>query len=189
MMVLPLFWLLIKYSQFTSIVPLFKRLRWLFLSLFILNLWFSSPIFTWQPEINNLLLAIERVAALILVVLAAHLLITTTTTQTIVAALLWWLMPLNKIGLTTERLAVRIALVLDTVQVVQNTYIESSFPTNQNPLNQISERVANLFNQVLTYAEQVPLQTLEISKLQSPPLWQWSYPLFLLLLITCFELL
>jgi hypothetical protein len=118
-----------------------------------------------------------------MIVLAAHLLVATTTTQNIVAALLWWFTPFKKIGFATEILAVRIALVLDTVQIVQNTYAETSPTKTQNPLNQISERVASLFTQVLTHAAQVPLQTLEIPKLQSPPLWQWIYPLFFLILI------
>ncbi len=180
--VLPLLILLFKIHA-SVVLPLLKRLRWLFLSLFILNLWFHSPELTWLPTMAGLLLALERVAVLIIIVLAAHLLITTTKTQDIIAALQWWLRPLNKIGFSTERLAVRLALVLDTVTAVQKLYTNTPTITTKNPIKIISARVAGLFTQVLTHAETTPLATLEIPKLNSPPLWQWGYPLLILLLI------
>ncbi len=178
MILLPLFLLLYSANcTFSSVFPLLKRLRWLFLSLFILNLCFNSA---------GLLLAVMRVVILILIVLAAHLLIRTTPTQDIIAALQWWLIPLNKIGLTTERLAVRLALVLDTVTVVQTFYKKIRTTVTKNPITKISETVAELLRQVLNHAETTPLRTLEIQKFQSPPVWQWSYPLFLLVLIFIF---
>jgi hypothetical protein len=179
---LPLFLLFKAYCPFSSALPLLKRLRWLFLSLFVLNLWFHSPTFTWLPNIDGLLLASERVVTLIIIVLAAHLLISTTSTQKIIAALQWWFIPLNKIGFSTERLAVRLALVLDTVQSVQTLYTETPL-TTKNPIKQISEKVAELFLKVLVQAETTPLRILEIPKIQSPPLWQWSYPLFMFIVI------
>jgi biotin transport system permease protein len=181
--ILPLWVLLLKYSHVSSFLPLLKRLRWLFLSLFILNLWFNSPTISWLPEISGLLLAFERVMALIFIVLAAHLLVITTPINNLIATLLWWLKPLNYIGFSTETLAVRMALVLDIVQVVQNIYTKTSLPATKNPIKKISERVASLLTQVLIHAETTPLRTLEIPKLQSPPLWQWSYPLFFLILL------
>ncbi|MEN8217535.1 MAG: hypothetical protein ABFS56_14430 [Pseudomonadota bacterium] len=178
--VLPLFiWLFKTHCTISSVLPLLKRLRWLFLSLFILNLWFNSPALT----MAGLLLALERVAVLIIIVLAAHLLITTTKTHDIIAALQWWLMPLNKIGISTERLAVRLALVLDTVTAVQNLYTNTLPITTKNPIKIISDRMAGLFTQIFSHAETTPLGTLEIPKLKSPPLWQWGYPLLILVLI------
>jgi len=181
--ILPLLVLLFKHSHVSLFVPLLKRLRWLFLSLFLLNFWFNSPTFSWFPEIVGLLLAFERVIALIFIVLTAHLLVITTPTNNLIATLLWWFKPLNYLGFSTETLAVRIALVLDIVQVVQNFYTEISLPATKNPIKKISDRVANLFTQVLINAETTPLRTLEIPILQSPPLWQWSYPLFFLIFI------
>ncbi len=176
--VLPLLILLFR-TNCASALPLLKRLRWLFLSLFVLNLWLSSPTLFWLP---GLLLAFTRVAVLIIIVLAAHLLISITPTQEIIAALQWWFKPLNKIGFSTERLAVRLALVLDTVAAVQNIYTETP-TTTKKAIKKISERVAGLFTQVLIHAETTPLRLLEIPKLKSPPLWQWGYPLLILLLI------
>jgi energy-coupling factor transporter transmembrane protein EcfT len=183
--VVPLFLLLFKaYCTFSSVLPLLKRLRWLFLSLLILNLWFQSATFTWLPDTAGLLLAMERIGALIIIVLAAHLLISTTPTPEIIAALQWWFIPLNKIiGFSSEKLAVRLALILDTVQTVQNLYTDTPFTPTKNPIKKISERVAGLFAQVLKHAETTPLRTLEISKFQSPPLWQWCYPLLIVVFI------
>jgi len=182
--VVPLFLLLFKaYCTFSSVLPLLKRLRWLFLSLLVLNIWFHSPAFTWLPDTAGLLLALERIGALIIIVLAAHLLLSTTPTPAIIAALQWWFIPLNKIGFSSERLAVRLALILDTVQTVQNLYTDTPFTPTKNPIKKISERVAGLFAQVLKHAETTPLRTLEIPKFQSPPLWQWCYPLLIVVLI------
>lgn len=181
---LPLFiWLFKTHSTVSSVLPLLKRLRWLFLSLFILNLWFNSTTFTWLPNLAGLLLALERVTVLIILVFAAHLLITTTPTHYIISALQWWFKPLNKIGISTERLVVRIALVLDTVRTVQNLYTDTPPAATKNPIKIISDRVAGLFTQVLTRAETTPLRKLEISKLPKPPISQWGYPLLILILI------
>jgi hypothetical protein len=182
--VVPLFLLLFKARcTFSSVFPLLKRLRWLFLSLLILYLWFNSPTLTWLPSLPSLLLALERIGALIIIVLSAHLLLTTTPTQDIIAALQWWFRPFSKIGFSTERLAVRLALVLDTVQTVQNLYTDTPPTATKNPITKISEKVARLFAQVFIYAERTPLRTLVIPELTKPPLWQWAYPLLLLLIV------
>lgn len=175
------------YCSFSAVFFLLKRLRWLFLSILILNLWLNSPSFFGLPNLADFLLALGRVIVLIIIVLVAHLLITKTLIQEIIAALQWWFTPLHKIGFSTTRLAVRLALVLDTVQAVQNLYMDTPIgqtrrfaPTSQSPIKRISHKVAELFTQVVIYAETTPLRTLEIPKLQSPPQWQWLYPLFML---------
>ena len=180
MIILPIFlWLFKINCTFSSAIPLLKRLRWLFLSLLILNLWLTT--FTWLPSIDGLLLALDRIVALFIIVLAAHLFLHTTPTQDIIATWQWWLKPFKKFG--SERLAVRLALVLDTVATVQNLYLNLPSTSTTNPLKKIGEQVAGLFIQVLNHAETTPLRTLEIPKLQPPPWWQWSLPLFMLILI------
>jgi hypothetical protein len=180
----PLFlWLFKRHCTFSSVLPLLKRLRWLFLAVLILNLWFNSPEYTWLPTMTGVLLAVERVVALITMVLAAHLLLTTTTIQEIIAALQWWFRPLNKIGFPATRVAVRLALVLETVQTVQHLYLVTPLPNTTNAFQTISNRVAVLFAQVIALAENTPLRTLEIPELESPPWGQWFYPLVILVLI------
>ncbi|MDM8564127.1 hypothetical protein QUF74_00565 [Candidatus Halobeggiatoa sp. HSG11] len=153
-----------------SVFPTLKRLRWLFFSILILNLFFNS-----SSGIVNLLIAIEKVIVLITIVLAAHLFIIITKTQEIIAALQWWLLPLTMLGFPTEKLSVRIALVLDTVKTVQSFY--------NNTTSTITNKITELFAEILEHANTVPLQTLEIPELPQPPLWQWIYPLTMLVLI------
>ncbi|HHB91760.1 MAG TPA: hypothetical protein ENK59_00920 [Thioploca sp.] len=155
----------------SPIIIILIRLRWLFLSILILNLFFSSDIF----NILNLFIVIEKVIILISIILAANLFLTITTTQEIIASLQWWFLPLTKLGFPTERLAVRIALVLDTVQIVQNFYTDINSDTNNKP--------TELFAKVLTCANTIPLYFLEIPELSKPPWWQWIYPLIILILI------
>lgn len=183
-----LLWLWQRYSTKVSILPLLKRLRWLWLSLLILHLWFSSPEFSWIPAPPTILQAGERVLALIVMVLAAQLLVATTPPPSLIATLQWWFTPLLKLGIPTERLAVRLALVLDTVQAVQQLYTEAEArvavtSSSTARLTRISGRVADLFARVLEYADKAPLQNLEIPELCSPPLWQWGYPILMLVII------
>ena len=186
-MIMIIFFLLLgllkTHCTLATVFPLLKRLRWLILTLFILHLSFDSPTPNeLLPNLTGLLLAFEKVAGLITMVFAAHLLLCTTSTHQIIAALQWWLTPFNKIGFSTQKLAVRLALVLETVTEIQNLYTETT-PTTTNPINKITDRITKLLTQTLTHAETTPLRTLEIPRLQAPPLWQWNYPLLLTLLI------
>lgn len=168
----------------TPTFALLKRLRWLFLSIFILHLWFSEAEFSWLPAWQGWLQAMERVGALIFIVLAAHVLLRTTSRTEIIAALQWWLNPLNYLGFATERLAIRLALVLETVEEVQNLYsIQPHEKLPRYSLQTIGQRVAELLNQVAQRAEQAPLYILEIPDALSPPWWQWGYVGMMLLLI------
>jgi|JFJP01.1.fsa_nt_gi energy-coupling factor transporter transmembrane protein EcfT len=183
---LPLLFMLYRTdNSFVATLPLLKRLRWLFLSIFILHLWFSAPEFTWFPSWQGWLQALERVGALIFIVLAAQLLLRTTTRTEIIAALQWWFKPLNQLGLATERVAVRLALVLETVETVQTLYQtqQTVAPNPRYSVRIISQRAAELFNQVARLAEQAPLQTFDIPDILSPPLWQWLYVIAFLLVL------
>jgi hypothetical protein len=184
---LPLFfWLVNLYGNLATALTLLKRLRWLLLSLLILNLWFHSAEFTWIPSLAGIDLALLRVAILIILVLAAHLLVTVTSTANLIAAIQWWLQPLTWLGLATDRLAIRLILVIDTIQMVQQFYTTptTNSDTNSNSIiDHISNQATQLFLQVFQHAESAPLRTLAIPILLPPPLWQWSYPLLLALLI------
>ncbi len=161
--VVPLFLLIFRcYCSFSSVLPLLKRLRWFFLSLLILQ-------------------AFYNIAVLIIIVLASHLLMFTTSIQQLIAALLWWLYPFEKLGFHTERFAVRLSLILETVETVQKLQMASASSTSKNPIKKITETVSNLFIQILHHAETIPLRSLEIAETKSPPLWQWIYPVLLMI--------
>jgi len=181
---IPLIFLLFRAGcTFLSLISLLKRLRWLFLSLLILHLWFSAGQWSWIPTISNVFIAIERVGGLIIIVLTAHLLVKTTSTQAIIAALQWWLMPLKFLGFSSEKFTVRLALVLDTVHSVTKIQTQAQTTDIKNPIIKIADKVSTLFVQVLEQAENAPLNQLNIPSLTAPPLWQWLYSLILLILI------
>lgn len=100
----------------------------------------------------------------------------TTSIQQLIPALLWWLYPFKKIGFQTERFAVRLSLIFETVETVQKLQVK--------PIKKITETVSDLFIQIQHHAETTPLRNLEIVETKSPPLWQWIYPI--LLMIGCF---
>jgi hypothetical protein len=131
----------------------------------------------------GLLFALQRIIVLIIFVLAAHLFLSTTPIPHIIAALQFYLIPLNMIGFNTDKLAIRLALVLDIVQIVQTLYIKKSPTMSKNPIKIISKRVSGLLLEVLTRAETTPLRSLEIPQFSKPPLWQWAYPLLIFGLI------
>lgn len=182
---LPLLMILVRLEH--AAIPtllLLKRLRWLFLSIFILHLWFSGAEFSWLPAWQGWLQATERVGALIFIVLAAHVLLRTTSRIEIIAALQWWLNPLNRLGLATERLAIRLALVLETVEEVQTLYTTQQHEKlPRYSLQAIGQRVADLLNQVALRAEHASLHILEIPDIIAPPWWQWGYVGVMLVLI------
>jgi energy-coupling factor transporter transmembrane protein EcfT len=181
----PVFLGLFKYHcTFREILPLLRRLRWLFLSLLILNLWFSSPELQLIPSLQGIIAALERITALIILVLAAHLLLKTTPTTEIISALTWWFAPLRYLGVRTEIIALRLSLVLDTVREVQALSLQLPLrePT-QNRIQYISASVSQLFITVSQQAENTALRCLDIPELAAIPWQQWAYPLLLTFLM------
>jgi energy-coupling factor transporter transmembrane protein EcfT len=183
--VVPVFLGLFKYHcTFREVLPLLRRLRWLFLSLLILNLWFSSPELQLVPSLQGIITALERITALIILVLAAHLLLRTTPTTEIISALTWWFAPLRYIGVRTEIIALRLSLVLDTVREVQALSLQlPPRESEQNRIQYISASVSQLFITVSQQAENTALRCLEIPKLEPIPWQQWTYPLLLIFLM------
>ncbi len=181
----PVFLGLFKYHcTFREILPLLRRLRWLFLSLLILNLWFSTPELHLVPSLQGMMSALEHITALIILVLAAHLLLRTTPTTEIIAALTWWLSPLRTLGVRIEMIALRLSLVLDTVREVQALSLQ--LPPRkpvQNRIQYITASVSHLFITVSHHAENTALRCLEIPELVPIPWQQWAYPLLLTVLI------
>lgn len=183
--VVPVFLGLFKYHcTFREVLPLLRRLRWLFLSLLILNLWFSSPELQLVPSLQGIITALERITALIILVLAAHLLLRTTPTTEIISALTWWFAPLRYIGVRTEIIALRLSLVLDTVREVQALSLQlPPRESEQNRIQYISASVSQLFITVSQQAENTALRCLEIPELEPIPWQQWTYPLLLIFLM------
>jgi len=191
LLILPVLGLLLYlYSHAQLLWRTFKRLKWLFLSLFILNAWFSAPTFTGLPSQFGLLLALQRLSMLASIISAAHLLQHTTPSAHMILALQWWLTPFGKLGVNVETIAVRLALTLDTVHTVQKLYDDLPAVTKtatHSPrarLNYLAKNTSQLFTQTLYHAEHTPLTIIELPALPPLLLWQWCYPCILVLLLT-----
>lgn len=175
-------------AQLKTAWPLLRRMRWLFLSLLIVYLWFTpgQPLFPAlgsTPTIEGIEEGLQRIAALVLLALSASLLLQTTPREPLLAALYRLLTPLGWIGIKTERLAVRIALTLETVTEAQHLLSErmrqEHASSSRNPITRIGDVCAGLFQEVIARAESAPCTTLSITGGDRPPPVQLLLPLAL----------
>ncbi|MEO5573012.1 MAG: hypothetical protein ABIR48_00790, partial [Gammaproteobacteria bacterium] len=79
-----------------------------------------------------------------------------------------------------DRLAVRMVLTLETVVEAQQILRQrKSAETGLNVIARIGNVAADLFQSVISRAEQTPCQAIEIPDYGHPPVYQWFYPLLL----------
>lgn len=180
-------------TQLPNALKMLKRLRWLFLSILIVYLFFTPgvlliPDVLWSPTQQGLLQGLLRISVLVLIVAAVNVLIGSTEQADFLSAVSWCLQPLSWLGLSHERLAVRISLTLEAVGVLRTTYQheshdDSSVPVDANAfeprLKAIAKTAHQLFAKVIVDAERVPTQTITLPEETHPPLWQWVIPALL----------
>jgi energy-coupling factor transporter transmembrane protein EcfT len=154
------------------------RLRWFFLSLLLLGVWFPPLA---GDHLGGLWFSLAHIGILALIVLAAQVLLATTPTPLLIAALDWLLAPFSRLGLPIARFSLRLALVLETVGTMhrltlssgeerrrENTWVERS--------RGLGQRAADLFVQAMHRGETEPLREVEIPELGPPTWWHWLYP-------------
>ena len=188
--------------HFRGALIMLKRLKWLFISILIVYLFFTpgqllwSDV-VWSPTVEGLTQGSLRVAVLVLLVAAVNFLISSTEQDDFLSAILWCLRPLSFVGLPHERLAVRITLTLDEVsQIRKNHLYEGGDESRQEEVNNAASnvkkpepklfaiaRTANrLFQSVITAAETAPVREISLPEESSPPVHQWLIPLLLITL-------
>lgn len=173
-------------AQLKAAWPLLRRMRWLFLSLLVVYLWFTPgqpllPAIASQPTLEGVLEGLQRISALALLALAASLLLQSMTREVLIAALYSLLSPLRWLRVQPERIAVRLTLTLEAVTEVQQLLAEQQLrehPANarRNPVARISAVSAGLFQAVIARAEGTPCTTLSITTGDRPPTVQWLIP-------------
>jgi energy-coupling factor transport system permease protein len=175
-------------TEIKTLWGLLRRMRWLFLSLLVVYLWFTPgqpllPAIASQPTLEGVQQGLLRISALTLLTLAASLLLQSTTRETLIAALYRLVSPLRWLGVQPERMAVRITLTLGAVTEVQQLLTEQlrEHPANisSNPVARISAVSAGLFQAVIAQAEKVPCTPLTISEGGRLPAAQWLVPIVL----------
>ncbi len=186
-----------------------KRMRWFFLSIAVVYLFFTPgrllfSFWPWGPTWESLSEGGQRIVSLVFIVLAVNLLLRSTQRPDLISAILWCLLPLAWVGLPRERLAVRIALTLDAIDLVQVIYrhrpydgrYSENVENTQSTVEELREtrgfsglkervwRIAataqRLVLAVIEQAEAAPVQRIEVPRPSHPPMIQWLYPLLLI---------
>ena len=189
-----------------------KRLKWLFISILIVYLFFTPgqllwPDVVWSPTVEGLMQGLLRVAVLVLLVAAVNILISSTDQDEFLSAILWCLRPLSFVGLPHERLAVRITLTFDEVSQIRKHHLYESYDESpkgkanaavsnvasnvskveplmsQEPkLLAIAETANRLFLSVIHTAETAPVREIVLPQESRPPAHQWLIPALLITL-------
>jgi len=194
-------------TQLHNVLKMLKRLRWLFLSILVVYLFFTPgilllPDVLWGPTQEGLTQGLLRIVVLVLIVAAVNILIGSTEQTEFLSAVSWCLQPLSWLGLSHERLAVRISLTLAAVGVLRTacqhetrdetsevaaTSAESSSP--EPKLMAIAKTAHHLFAKVIDDAEQMPLQSITLPAQSRPPLVQWVIPVLLVILLLAVKII
>lgn len=171
-------------------MQMLRRMRWFLFSIVFIYAWLTPgvPLFgevfdsSLQPSVEGLWQGGQRLLALILIVAVVHWLLLVTSREQLVAALYWLGAPLAVLGLPRERFAVRIALTLARVTDVQKqvaAQIELA-DVDKGDVKSYAAVAADLVAGVIHQANQSQCDVLEIDVADRPPLWQWCWPLILL---------
>jgi len=180
--------LMVRSPNLTWRMPLvlFRRLRWLLLSLLIVYGWFTPGVALWPvlgavtPTVEGLTEGLLRTSSLLLIALAAQLLLLDTARPQLLAALYWLALPLRVVGVSRERLALRLALTLDAVPQLSKVVTPALYQgLSGNTITRFGQIAARAVQGVLDQADQQDNRAIEIDTPARPPVYQWLYPLML----------
>jgi len=183
-------------------VRILKRMRWLFLSILIVYLWFTpgEPIIPipsdYVPTVEGLKTGLLRVFSLVLIIFAVNYFISSIARNRLVEAIVWLLYPLNWLGIDSRQLALRIALTLELIPRVQQIVLElkqhfvdvdvdkerlrtSALPSVLNRVTMASQLLELLFERIVDEAVKMPTEKIDVSTMQNPQILQWSVPVLL----------
>lgn len=174
-----------------------RRLRWFFLSILVIYGWWTpGPVLFgmddtwWMPSAIGLQQGLHRVLVLVMIVSAVHWLLWVTSREQLVAAIYWLAAPLALIGISRERIAVRMALVLELVPTVQDVVREQLVQhiPSKHDIRGYAAALVEVVSAVVIRAEQSPMSEVEIDISDTPPYAQWLWPILLTSAIVCLGL-
>lgn len=182
--------------QLQGVFVMLKRLKWLFVSILVVYLFFTPgrlllPDILWGPTLEGMMQGLSRIVALTLLVAAVNLLMTTTEQGEFLSAILWCLRPLSLFGISHERLAIRITLTLDAVSQVRKDMKEKmseiDIERSDSKLHAISDKASRLYQSALSSAERTTLREISLPEETMPPLQQWLIPIMLAVLFAVIQ--
>jgi hypothetical protein len=157
------------------------RLKWLFLSIVVLYLWFT-PESSLADGGAALQQGLMRIGVLVLLIWGVLYMLSGLSQGQLLGAVYFLLRPLGWLGLKPERLALRLALTLQAVVELQ-ARAGTSAPAQPGatPWQRIAQTVAYWFDHVQQQAEHHTLQPHPLPAAMAPGRWQWFYPVLLML--------
>jgi energy-coupling factor transport system permease protein len=177
-----------------SSLKMLWRLKWLYLSIFIVYGWFTpgEAVVTLElisasylPTVDGLQAGALRVAVLIAIVSMVSSLLQTIEKEKLVSAIIWLTLPLKTIGLDTRRFALLLVLTLDKVLVSETTMRECLQDNKQQTglMSTASTVIVRAVVKVEKVAGQGQAVEISLDEVTSPPLWQWFLPLMLAIVL------
>lgn len=158
------------------------RMKWLLLSLAVVYGWLTPgvPAFdaSWAPSMPGLLLAIHRILGLLILLYMVKLLLAILSQQALVQGIYTLLWPLQKLGVSTQVFAVRVALTLRIVGEAQQLITESrQQDEKQGKMPALIDTASNVLCRVEQRAERVGDNDDVIIEAIAYPIWQLLIPL------------
>jgi hypothetical protein len=163
------------------------RLRWFFVSLLVLYGWFTPGEALWfaagsavaavVPSIEGLIAGLGRIAALTAIVLGVNLLLRSTTREQLLTAVYGLARPLSPFGKLRERLAIRMALVIEVLESVR-ALVATRLATSGG-LRSVRAAGELTSQVVIDVIERADSDTKEVRTVTDDPvpLLQWVYPM------------
>ncbi|MCC6301535.1 MAG: hypothetical protein IT489_01880 [Gammaproteobacteria bacterium] len=174
-----------------SAARMVSRMRWFLLSLLIVYGWFTPgpPLFgdegarfaaLW-PSREGLEEGVLRAALLAAIVAGANLLLRTTSREQMLLAVYGLARPLALFGVSRERVAVRMVLVIEALDPVRRIVTErmAAAPGGRPDLRSAGRFASGLMQHVVRESETVACGSVQLSGAGAPPPAQWVYPVLL----------
>lgn len=167
------------------------RMRWFLLSLFIVYGWFTpgpplvgaegAPFTALWPTREGVLAGLLRAALLAAIVAGANLLLRTTSRDELLVAVHGLTRPLAWLGVSRERVAVRMVLVIEALDPVRRIVTErlATVEGRLPDLRAAGRLASGVMRSVVQQAEAVPEGAVQLTGAGVPPPLQWLYPFVL----------
>ncbi len=176
---------------FPPAIRMLTRLRWFLLSLLIVYGWFTpgDPLFGAEgarfsalwPSREGLEEGLLRAALLAAIVAGANLLLRTTSRDQMLLAVYGLARPLALIGISRERVAVRMVLVIEALDPVRRIVAErmAAAPGGRPDLRSAGRFASGVIQHVVRESEAVACGSVQLFGAGPPRPAQWVYPVLL----------
>ncbi|MDP1658286.1 MAG: energy-coupling factor transporter transmembrane component T [Methylotenera sp.] len=166
-----LVWLLCLFAclfaaklQFKDFLRVVKRMRWLFISIFIIYAFGTPGEYVQQfpvilaPTIEGCVLGLLHIAKLLIALATLSLLFSTSSKEQLMTGLYLFLLPLKRLGFNTEQFTARLILTLD---YVEDLAVKENFKLSFNHLANMHLAIENLQNDKIIILQVFPFKLID----------------------------